>query len=66
METHSVSIIVLIYFYELITQDVANICVHNSVGNRQCFSWLIDHLQTAVHYYFQWTHRQSSTLYMQT
>lgn len=52
MEIHSISIIVIIYLYELITQDAANICMHNSVGNQQCFPWLTDNLQTAVHYEF--------------
>lgn len=27
MEIHSISIMVIIYFYELITQEIANICV---------------------------------------
>lgn len=49
METHSISIIVIIYFHELITQDVANICMHNSVGNQRCFSRLTD---SAAHYDF--------------
>lgn len=50
METHSISIIVIIYFHELITQDVANICMHNSVGNQRCFSWLTDNV---AHYDFR-------------
>lgn len=53
MEIHSISIMIIVYFYELITQDVANICMHNSVGNRQCFSDLTDDLLTAAHYDFR-------------
>lgn len=53
MEIYSISIMVIVYFYELITQDVANICMHNSVGNRQCFSGLTDDLLTAAHYDFR-------------
>jgi hypothetical protein len=53
MEIHSISIMVIVYFYELITQDVANICMHNSVGNQRCSSGLTDDLLTAAHYDFR-------------
>lgn len=52
MEIHSISIIIIIYFYELITQDVANTYMHNLVRNQKCISWLSDNLPTAADYNF--------------
>lgn len=53
MEIYLIFIMVIVYFYELIIQDVVNICMYNLVGNQRCFFGLIDDLLIVVYYDFR-------------